>query len=266
MEQNQIDKVFYEALIKFSQSDFNGARKLWMKILEHSPSNISTVKNIMLTYHKENNILQTEKYLKRLLKIKFEMSDILKMLILNLEEQDKNIEAKYFIKEGIKKRILNDHWRVQMITMCPIIKYDNEEIKNIRKEISEDIIRFINSNNNLNLNIDNNLVRSPHFAFSYDGFCNLEFNKNCVKFYRKIYPELNEKYKLRHNNSKKINIGFVSEYLTDHTIGKLFKGIILKLDKVDFNVIIFHTKRTKRGSILSDFLSLEKKAKSKIFF
>ena len=266
MEQNQINKIFSEALTKFSQSDFNGARKLWMKILEYNPSNISTVKNIMLTYHKENNILQTEKYLKKLLKIKFEMSDILTMLILNLEEQDKNIEAKYFIKEGIKKKILNDHWRVQMITLCPIIKHDSEEIKNVRKEISEDIIGFLNSNNNLNLNIDNNLVRSPHFAFSYDGFCNLEFNKNCVKFYRKIYPELNKKYKLKHNNSKKINIGFVSEYLTDHTIGKLFKGIIFKLSKVDFKVIIFHTEKTKRGSILSDFLSLEKKGQIKNIF
>ena len=66
MEQNQINKIFSEALTKFSQSDFNGARKLWMKILEYNPSNISTVKNIMLTYHKENNILQTEKYLKKL--------------------------------------------------------------------------------------------------------------------------------------------------------------------------------------------------------
>lgn len=266
MKQNQINYIFSEALIKFSHSDFSGARKLWMKILEYSPSNISTIKNIMLTYHKENNILQTEKYLKKLLKIKFEMSDILIMLILNLEEQDKIFEAKYFIKEGIKQKLLNDHWRIQMITLCPIIKYDNEEIKYVRNEINRDITAFLKSDNNLNLNIDNNLVRSPHFAFSYDGFSNLEFNKKCVEFYRKVYPELNETYKLQQNNSKKIYIGFISDHLTDHTIGKLFKGIISKLNKTDFKVIIFHTERTKKGSILKDFLNLEKKDQIKNIF
>ena len=46
--------------------------------------------------------------------------------------------------------------------------------------------------------------------------------------------------------NSKIKIGFISEYLTDHTIGKLFKGIILNLDKSKFEIILFHTNQNKK--------------------
>ena len=58
--------------------------------------------------------------------------------------------------------------------------------------------------------------------------------------------------------SSKIRIGFVSDYLTDHTIGKLFKGIILNLDKNKFDIKIFHTTKTKKGGIYQDFIDAEK--------
>jgi predicted O-linked N-acetylglucosamine transferase (SPINDLY family) len=47
--------------------------------------------------------------------------------------------------------------------------------------------------------------------------------------------------------SSKIKLGFISEYLTDHTIGKLFKGIILKIDKKKFEVFVFTQNRQKKG-------------------
>lgn len=47
----------------------------------------------------------------------------------------------------------------------------------------------------------------------------------------------------------KIRIGFVSEYLTDHTIGKLFSSLILELDANKFDVTVFHSSNTKNGYI-----------------
>ena len=54
--------------------------------------------------------------------------------------------------------------------------------------------------------------------------------------------------------------------MTDHTIGKLFKGIILKLDKNKFEVIVFHTEKTKKGIILNQLKDAEKNGIIKNYF
>ena len=69
---------------------------------------------------------------------------------------------------------------------------------------------------------------------------------------------MNKTHFFKKTSNSKIKIGFISEYLTDHTIGKLFKGIILKLDKSKFEINIFHTSKTKQGKIFQDFINAEK--------
>ena len=57
--------------------------------------------------------------------------------------------------------------------------------------------------------------------------------------YKKIY-QINDEQNLDANKSKdKIKIAFISEFFTNHTIMKWFKGIIYKLDKQKFEVIVF---------------------------
>ena len=85
----------------------------------------------------------------------------------------------------------------------------------------------------------------------------LELNKKFVNLFKKIYPDLNIKIKLAEKNTDKIKIGFISEFFSDHTIGKLFRGTIFKLDRNKFEVYVFHTNKTKKGIIFSDFLSKE---------
>jgi predicted O-linked N-acetylglucosamine transferase (SPINDLY family) len=153
-----------------------------------------------------------------------------------------------------------------MKTMNPIIKFSNNEIEKIRLEIEKDIDEIINDHKKYNFNIDTHLIKPLQFSLSYDQFDNLELNKKCINFYKKIYPELNKTHNINHISSSKIKIGFISEYLTDHTIGKLFKGIILRLDKNKFEVIVFHTEKTKKGIILNQLKDAEKNGIIKNYF
>ena len=50
-----------------------------------------------------------------------------------------------------------------------------------------------------------------------------------VKAFKKIYQPLNHKISINQKLNDKIKIGFVSEFFTDHTIGKLFKNLIFSL-------------------------------------
>ena len=56
---------------------------------------------------------------------------------------------------------------------------------------------------------------------------------------------------------KKLKIGFISEFFSNHTIGKLFKGIIFNLDINKFQIIVFHSHKTNKSAIFEEFLEAE---------
>ena len=252
MNETEAKQIFDSAQKNFIEKKFNDARKLWLQLLEFYPKNLSVLRNIALTYFNQKKLSNTEEFLKKIIKINLSEPNALTMLILVLEEQDKILEAKELIQLGLNKNVLNGYWKIKMQTMLPIIKFSKDEIKNSRQEVERDIDNILNDNEEYKFNLDNHMIKPLQFNLSYDQFDNLEINKKCIKLFKKVYPELNKINKIEKTNSSKIKIGFISEYLTDHTIGKLFKGVILKLDKKKFDVIVFHTEKTKSGNILNE--------------
>ena len=135
---------------------------------------------------------------------------------------------------------------------------DKDDVKSSRNRLNQNLNEILNSEKKFSLDIDSQLLRPPHFQLSYDEYDNLEINKKCVKFFKKIYPQINKANILKNISKSKIKIGFISEYLTDHTIGKLYKGIILNLDKSKFDTVVFHTSKTKKGEIYKSFINAGK--------
>ena len=266
MNKDEAKKILQNAHENFLNKKFSLARDLWLKCLEINPNNISLLKSIALTYFNEQNLQDTEKFLKKILNLNFSEPKVLTMLILVLEDQDKISDAKEFIQLGLKKNVLDHHWRVKMDTMMPIIKFNNLEVENTRLDVEKKIDETLSDPSEYKFNLDTQMIRPLQFGLSYDQFDNLELNKKCIKFYKKIYPELNKIHSIKKVSSSKIKIGFISEYLTDHTIGKLFKGIILKLNKKNFEVLIFHSEKTKKGKILDELKQSEQDGNLKNFF
>ena len=266
MNEIEAKKIFNEAQKNFENLNYEKARELWLKILKFYPENLSLLRNISLTYFNQANFYETENILKKIIKINLKETNALNMLILVLEEQDKIEEAKQFIDIGLNNNLLNDHWKIKKELLIPMIKNDTDEIIKFRSNIDKFIEEILNNQNDYNFNINDHLIKPPQFGLSYDQFDNLEINKKCVTLFRKIYPELNEIYLHKNAPSSKIKLGFISEYFTDHTIGKLFKGIILKIDKKKFEVFVFHSEQTKKGSILDELINAENKGIIKNIF
>ena len=266
MNEIEAKKIFNEAQKNFENLNYEKARELWFKILKFYPKNLSLLRNISLTYFNQANFFETENILKKIIKINLKETNALNMLILVLEEQDKIEEAKQFINIGLNNNLLNDHWKIKKELLIPMIKNDTDEIIKFRSNIDKFIEEILNNQNDYNFNINDHLIKPPQFGLSYDQFDNLEINKKCVTLFRKIYPELNEIYLHKNAPSSKIKLGFISEYFTDHTIGKLFKGIILKIDKKKFEVFVFHSEQTRKGSILDDLINAENKGIIKNIF
>ena len=249
----------------FEDKVYVKAQMIWLEIHDYYPKNLQVLRNLSLAFYYNKDLGEAEKTLKKIININEKEPNAVVMLILVLEDQDKLDEAKKYIEFGLKKKLLDSHWEIKKKLMLPTIFSDLKNIDDVRNDLNKNIEKILNSDQIISLSIDTQLIKPVHFDLSYDQYDNLLINKKCVDFYRKIYPQLNKINYLKKNSTNKIKIGFISEYLTDHTIGKLFKGIILNLNKKDFEIKIFHTTKTKKGQIYGDFLEAEKNNQLKNF-
>ena len=258
MQEAEAKNKFEIAQKSFDNKSYKKAQEIWTEIINYYPKNLSVLRNLSLAFYYDNNLEQAEIILKKIILINKKEPNALTMLILILEDQDKIDEAKKYIDIGLNEKLLDEHWKVKKILILPTIFKDLKNIDDSRNKLRKNIDEILNSDKKISLDIDTQLIKPVQFDLSYNQYDNLEINKKCINFYRKIYPQLNKTYSLKKASNSKINIGFVSEYLTDHTIGKLFKGIILNLDKNKFDIKIFHTTKTKKGKIYQELIDSEK--------
>jgi len=258
VQEAEAKNKFEIAQKSFDNKSYKKAQEIWTEIINYYPKNLSVLRNLSLAFYYDNNLEQAEIILKKIILINKKEPNALTMLILILEDQDKIDEAKKYIDIGLNEKLLDEHWKVKKILILPTIFKDLKNIDDSRNKLRKNIDEILNSDKKISLDIDTQLIKPVQFDLSYNQYDNLEINKKCINFYRKIYPQLNKTYSLKKASNSKINIGFVSEYLTDHTIGKLFKGIILNLDKNKFDIKIFHTTKTKKGKIYQELIDSEK--------
>ena len=258
MSQIEAEKLFKIAQENYEKKDYLKAQNCLYKILELYPENLSALINLSLCYFDNKNFEQAELILKKIIKIKINTPNIISQLVIALEKQDKVDETIHYINLGIKEKLLDERWLIAEKIILPMIFKDKDDVKSSRNRLNQNLNEILNSEKKFSLDIDSQLLRPPHFQLSYDEYDNLEINKKCVKFFKKIYPQINKANILKNISKSKIKIGFISEYLTDHTIGKLYKGIILNLDKSKFDTVVFHTSKTKKGEIYKNFINAEK--------
>ena len=92
-----------------------------------------------------------------------------------------------------------------------------------------------------------NEIELNSYYLAYHNKNNVEVMKRLCKLFRKIIPNINYTAKnIKKQKNKKIKLGFISEFLTNHTVGKLFGGLIKNMNKKKFDVTIFHTSKTKK--------------------
>ena len=92
------------------------------------------------------------------------------------------------------------------------------------------------------------LIEANFFYLAFHNKDNLKIMKNTSNLFRKIIPNVNYNIKKK-KKEKRIRIGFISELLTNHTIGKLFGGLIKNIDRKKFDATIVHTFETKESTI-----------------
>ena len=141
---------------------------------------------------------------------------------------------------------------VKITMLLPAICESKESIKRYRTKIIEQIESLKNSG--LTLEDPHKQVGYTNFYFVYHGLNDIEIQKQIASFYIKACPDLewtSPSYNER-QRSGKIRIGIISNHFYDHTITKLYGGIIKKMSREKFHVILFRFLGGKEDSVSKD--------------
>ena len=258
MNKYSADELFKIAYSHLQKKEFVKSAQLFEKLLKDYPDNLSILRNISHAYAFSGAYQKAEESIKKMIKIKPDEPFAYQFLASVLKNQDKITEMIKIVDEGLEKNLINKKWEFQKKLLSPLIARDKKEIDDYRKKIEKGLEEIISSD--IKLDYDNDQVISPPlFELTYTDKDNLELNKKMVKAFKKIYQTLNHKISINQKLKDKIKIGFISEFFTDHTIGKLFKNLILSLDLKFFDTVVYHSNKTKKGKILEEFQNENKK-------
>jgi len=251
------EELFQIAYNHLQNKNYIKSIELFNKILTHFPENLSVLRNLLHAYAFSGDFRNAENTIKKVLKLNEKEPYAYQFYASILKNQDKIDEMINLIEEGINKNLLDPKWKYQKELLFPVVVKDNQEIDKFRGKISKCYDQILENNEQLNYDNDQ-IIQTPHYESSYNQHDNLELNIKSVKALRKIYKELNENCITENKENERIKIGFVSEFFTNHTIGKLFKNIIFSLDQTKFDIFVLHSKKTKVSDIFNEFIEKEK--------
>lgn len=252
-------KIFFEEALKFfKEKKFDLVEKNFEKALKLAPGRVSILENLASIYLINKKFEKSENALIELDKkgVNNDKLDEIKFYV--LKNLKKNHDLENFLKEKNYFKDKNKKIYINSKLLYPEFFSNDDEIVHARKNLEKNI-NELNQSKDLDLKLDGEMLEPPIFNLSYDQYENLEINTKIVQILRKIYPEVNQNYKNKSTDklNEKIKIGFISEFFSNHTIAKLFKGIIFNLDKNKFEPFVFHSYKTEKSPIFQEFISHE---------
>jgi len=251
MSETDAKKFFLEAIEHYKEKDFFLAEEKFEKAIELNPNRISILENLAIVYFENNKYLKCEDTLNKIIDFGKDSKQIFILKFRALKKLDKIKELKLYINDNFYSKNLSPKYKIIKDFLYPLFFQDQNDLDKTRKEFSNSLNELIKESD-IKLTLDKDTINPPIFYLSYDQYENIELNKKIVDLYRKTYPELNQSF-VKKNNNEKIKIGFISEFFSNHTIGKLYHGIIFKLDQSKFEVSVFHSKNTKKSMLFDNF-------------
>jgi protein O-GlcNAc transferase len=287
-DKKKAENLFIEGLNKIKNKDFLNAKTLFFSASQLFPERTSILYNLALSHYYLEEKIDSINILKKIILVDNTDFDSIKLLLIILLDQnrfneileitsnlDTKTEEKYkndildlfyeitskllvvgdldinqkFYKKYLSLDQKNLEIYLESLFLVSSIYIDNAKFNSSRSKFQENLenIKDLDINN---YKKKDRFPRIMTFYLSYNNENNLPILKKFTQNIRKLYPVLNMQLNLKYSSlMSKIRIGFVSEFLTDHTIGKLFSSLILELDANKFDVTVFHSSKTKNGYI-----------------
>ncbi len=252
--------LFQKGIDNFRNKNFLEAEKCFEELKNIHPTNKDILKNLSFCYFQNKKYEFSEKTIEAIFSLGYKENKLIELLLLILKQQDKAEKILDLISK--EKNNINSKYELLEKFERSAIAMSNQELDDFRKNTLKKIDLAINESK-LKLEVDNQFLDPPLFYYSYENKDNLNLSKKIYQLFKKSYPQLQKNYDLKSIKSKKIKIGFISEFFKKHTISKLFKGLILNLDKSSFDISIYYLDNGK--GLDQEFFDSEKNNNLKTF-
>jgi hypothetical protein len=124
--------------------------------------------------------------------------------------------------------------RIVQATVLPPIFRDAAHVRETRARFTQEVAQLVADK----VTMDPTRTTTPGFFFlAYQGYDDRELMEQLGSLAPSSWPPP----KQRKRQGKRIRLGFLSQYLCDHTIGQLNIGIIEQLDKQKFELVVLST-------------------------
>jgi protein O-GlcNAc transferase len=217
------------------------------RAVELSPENASALSNLGCACRQLGRFSEAEAYLRRAIQLQPDFvaphSEIAELLT----DLGRLYEAEEHYQKAFALDPSNFSSAVNLALMLPKVAASTNE-QDFWRARYERGIREVEALPSLSSGLG--AQKSDTFYLAYHGHCNCQVLESLCSLYRAKIPALT--FAAPHVSElrpvgKRIRIGFVSQFLTDHTVGKLYWGLIKNLDRARFEIIVIHACGSKQG-------------------
>ena len=226
---------------------FNDAIDSYQRAIKINPEYVEAYNNLGNVYDINENVDEAILNYKKAVKIDANFAEAYSNLGNLLKEIGKVDEARNCENKLLSLKPNDIGYRINTtLSIIPVVN-SVEEINFYRNKYQAGL-EFLKKNQYITEK-PGDTITTNFFHLGYHAKENLELMKNTSDLFTQIIPNINYVSKNidKPKNQKKIKVGFISEFLTKHTIAKLFGGLIKNIDRKKFDIIIFHTHRTKKS-------------------
>lgn len=236
------DTLHYLGLLEFHQGKTADAIKHIRKAIQCNPGNASYHGNLGNIFYRIRQYDDAKNAFRKALELNPHDLLTLSNYTWLLGDEGRTREA----AQGYRKILEQQNvpgLQVRLAMLTPPISMSSKDISNSRKLFHENVKNLIGRK--IRLHDPFNEVGNTNFFLAYHGCNNRELQTLVAKFYVDACPEL--LYTAKHcqknmlRDNERIRIGFISKFFSDHSIGKTTQGLIAKLDRKKFEIIVLFT-------------------------
>ncbi len=228
----------------------NEAVKYYKAALSENPENAKVLLNLGTMHLKQRNFQQASEVLYDALALDPDNYLINYYIGLYLKESGRSRESIEWFETSLKKNSKYYPAFVSSLLTLPIIYTNQAEIELFREKFKRGLDRLLGDydpKDQRSLNKHSKSIASwTNFYLPYQGKDDLSLCKKYGEYFHSVmtraYPDLHTRRSLSDRRTRqKTRIGYVSEYMYGHTVGKLFIGWVENIDSSRFDVYCYHT-------------------------
>jgi len=213
------------------------AETCYQRALQADPRSSRAYNNLGSLRQKQGNLPEAVRYFQQALQLTPDYALAYSNLAKSLEAQGL-IHPAWQAYEQALRRVPNDVLAIQSALALPVIVESPEQLELSRQRMERCLTEL--EGRELNIVDPVESIGTPTFYLAYQGRNDRDLQVRVSRLLRRATPAL--QYTAPHigrpRQSQRIRIGFISKHFYNHTIGKLNAGLIARLPRDRFEVVV----------------------------